>query len=309
MINPRALKLFHLVANTGSLAAASEQFNLSPPAASRLLSILESELDLELFSREGRHLSLTTQGERFVRESQPILINFESIERIAQDIRADSATALRVLSTAPVAVSWITPALTQLRAQHPGFACAVEVVDHLGMQSLVGSRSHDIAVASLPLGHNSSRLSEHPLCAARFEAVMHRDHPCAKKSHLSAKDLAEHTLISLYQGQIGRTRQDEFLHSQQVEISPQFETSSSVVAMALCRQKFGIALMPAVYLLHDLQPDLISVPIKPERWIQFGAATPEGQKLSSVQQDFLTLLKQYALGNTGIEESENIEIK
>lgn len=72
--------------------------------------------------------------------------------------------------------------------------------------------------------------------------------------------------------------------------------------MALCRQKFGTALMPAVYLLHDLQPELISVPIKPERWIQFGAATPEGQKLSTLQTDFLAYLRQYALGNKGIRE-------
>lgn len=301
MINPRALKLFHLVANAGSLAAASEQFNLSPPAASRLLAILESDLGLELFSREGRHLSLTTQGERFMRESQPILSNFESIDRIAQDIRSQSATALRVLSTAPVAISWITPALTLLRERHPDFACAIEVVDHLGMQSLVGNRAQDIAVASLPLGHASSRLFEQPLCSARFEAVMHRDHPYAKKNYLTAKDLSIYPLISLYQGQIGRTRQDDFFRSQKVNINPQFETSSSIVAMALCQANFGISMMPSIYLLHNLHPDLISLPTKPERWIQFGAATPEGQKLSDVQREFLECLKVYVEANKGIK--------
>lgn len=301
MINPRALKLFHIVANTGSLAAASEQFHLSPPAASRLISILESDLGLNLFSREGRHLTLTVEGHRFVRESLPILNNFQSIQQIAQDIKSKSATALRILSTAPVAVSWITPALAQLKTNYPDLACAVEIADHLGMQSLVGSRSHDIAVASLPLGKASSKLWEQPICEFRFEAVMQKNHPLAKKKSVSAADIAKYPMISLYQGQIGRTRQDDFFQLQNINVTPQFETSSSIVTLSLCQQGFGIALIPSVYLLNnrDQHSNLISRPTTPERWIPFGVAIPTGQKLSKIQQEFLDNLKNIASEKSG----------
>lgn len=294
MINPRALKLFHLIANTGSLASASEQFHLSPPAASRMISLLEADLGFDLFSREGRNLSLTTEGHRFLRESQPILHNYESINRIAQDIKDKSTTALRILSTAPVAVSWITPALGKLKLKHPEFACAVEIVDHLGMQTLVGSRSHDIAVASLPLGRASTQLIEHPLCEFTFEAVFHKNHPLAKQKSVSADDIANYPVIALYQGQIGRTRQDEFFRAENVEIVPQFETSSSIVALSLCEQDFGIALMPSVYLMSNHYPNLTGRPIEPMRNIPFGAVTAEGQKLSDFQLEFLAELKSIA---------------
>lgn len=294
MINPKALKLFHLIANKGSLAAASEQFNLSPPAASRMISLLEIDLEFDLFSREGRNLTLTVEGQRFLRESLPILQNFESIKRIAQDIKNKSTTALRVLSTAPIAVCWITPALARLKIKYPEFACAVEIVDHLGMQTLVGSRSHDIAVASLPLGKTSSQLIEHPLCDFAFEAIFHKKHPLASKESVSAADIAEYPIIALYQGQIGRTRQDEFFRSQNVDIVPQFETSSSIVALSMCQQNFGIALMPSVYMMSNQYPDLTSRPTNPKRNISFGAVTPDRQKLSSFQLEFLNELRNIA---------------
>ena len=294
MVNPKALKLFHLIANKGSLAAASEQFNLSPPAASRMISLLEADLEFQLFSREGRNLTLTIEGLRFLRESLPILHNFESIKRIAQDIKDKSTTALRILSTAPVAVSWITPALGLLKIKYPELACAVEIVDHLGMQTLVGSRSHDIAVASLPLGRPSSQLIEHPICNFAFDAVFHKSHPLAAQRIVTAVDLAKFPIIALYQGQIGRTRQDEFFKSQNIDIIPQFETSSSIVALSLCQQNFGIALMPSVYMMSNQYPNLTSRPIDPMRNINFGAVTAEGQKLSDLQQGFLIELKNIA---------------
>lgn len=294
MINPKALKLFHLIANKGSLAAASEQFNLSPPAASRMISLLELDLGLDLFSREGRNLTLTVEGQRFLRESLPILHNFESIERIAQDIKDKSTTALRVLSTAPVAVSWITPALGRLKIKYPEFACAVEIVDHLGMQTLVGSRSHDIAVASLPLGRTASQLIEHPLFDFAFEAVFHKSHPLAAQESVSTADIAKYPIIALYQGQIGRTRQDDFFRAQNIDIVPQFETSSSIVALSLCQQNFGIALMPSVYMMSNQYPNLTSRPTNPKRNIPFGAVTADGQKLSSFQLEFLDELRNIA---------------
>lgn len=222
MINPRALKLFHIIADKGSLAAASDQFNLSPPAASRLISLLEEDLGFKLFSREGKNLTLSEDGFRFLRESQPILSNFESIEKIAHDIKIKAATALRVLSTPPIATAWIAPALGRLQKKYPLLSCTVEIVDRLELQSNVGSRSHDVAVASLPIRNASSSLNTHSLCKFPFEAVLHKDHPLAAKSVLAPSDIAEFPVIALYKGQLGRIRLDEFFQSQGLDVTPRF---------------------------------------------------------------------------------------
>lgn len=58
----------------------------------------------------------------------------------------------------------------------------------------------------------SSQLIEHPICNFVFDAVFHKTHPLAAQKVVTAVDLAQFPIIALYQGQIGRTRQDEFLN-------------------------------------------------------------------------------------------------
>ncbi len=300
MINPRALKLFHIIADKGSLAAASEHFNLSPPASSRLISLLEEEVGFKLFSREGKNLTLSENGLRFLRESQPILSNFESIENIARDIKVNADTALRVLATPPIATAWIAPALGQLQKTYPRLSCTVEIVDRLGLQSNVGSRSHDVAVASLPIGNASATLQTHPLIKCPFQAMMHKDHPLADRDVLTPADIAEFPVIALYKGQLGRVRLDEFFQSQGLDVTPRFETSSSLVSFSLCRQNLGISVVPSVFFHGNQVPDLVSRSIAPDRWISFGAFTSRVQELSEVQTSFIKILRELAAEWPGV---------
>ena len=68
-MNLRALRLFRQIVLTGSLAEASERLNISASAASRLITLLEDELDIQLFSRDRRRLELTEQGDFFLSTS------------------------------------------------------------------------------------------------------------------------------------------------------------------------------------------------------------------------------------------------
>lgn len=64
-MNFKSLRAFRLVVSQGSLAAAAEALNLSQPAVSRLISLLEDETKLTLFDRSRRRLTLSEAGEAF----------------------------------------------------------------------------------------------------------------------------------------------------------------------------------------------------------------------------------------------------
>ena len=89
-MNFKSLRAFQLVVTQGSLAAAAETMNLSPPAVSRLISLLEVEIKFELFNRTRRRLTMTTAGEAFYRATQPILDGVNELPHIANTIRAGS---------------------------------------------------------------------------------------------------------------------------------------------------------------------------------------------------------------------------
>ena len=61
-LNFKHLRYFLQVADTGSIARASEQLHISPQTISEQLQQLEDQLGGDLFNRQGRRLALTDKG-------------------------------------------------------------------------------------------------------------------------------------------------------------------------------------------------------------------------------------------------------
>ena len=83
----RQLEYFVAVGNAGSIVAASERINVSPPSISTAVSQLETEFGIELFvRRHARCLSLTPGGRRFFNAARTLLENAGALHDIANDI-------------------------------------------------------------------------------------------------------------------------------------------------------------------------------------------------------------------------------
>lgn len=63
MIETKRLAYFVQVAESGSLSKASERLHIAQPALSRQIQILESYLGFSLFTRTGRGMQLTREGQ------------------------------------------------------------------------------------------------------------------------------------------------------------------------------------------------------------------------------------------------------
>ena len=57
------LAFFCLLIKQGSLAATARELNLTPPAVSRRLTLLEERLGVRLLNRTTRRISPTNEGE------------------------------------------------------------------------------------------------------------------------------------------------------------------------------------------------------------------------------------------------------
>ena len=71
------------VAEAGSLSAASKKIGVPVPTISRKLSDLEAHLNVELFQRSSRRMSLTEAGRSYVEACKRIIEQVEDAEREA----------------------------------------------------------------------------------------------------------------------------------------------------------------------------------------------------------------------------------
>lgn len=79
------IRLFITVAECLSFTKAAEQMYISQPTLSRHIADLESTLNVELFERTTRKVSLTTAGRLFLKEATQIINRYDALmQRVAR---------------------------------------------------------------------------------------------------------------------------------------------------------------------------------------------------------------------------------
>lgn len=108
-MNLHALRLFHVIASTGSVTRASELLKISQPAITAQIKKFEKELSLILLEPQGRGIRLTDAGDKIAalaRGCSPSSSKSSSWRGITGRVRpATSAwrrpTCLRTFSSRP----------------------------------------------------------------------------------------------------------------------------------------------------------------------------------------------------------------
>jgi DNA-binding transcriptional LysR family regulator len=115
----RSIEYFVCAAEMGSLAAAANVLDVSPPAVSKLIAALEERLGLALFTRTSRGVVLTPDGETYFARCQQILTDLESAEA-ALTSPSEMPRGTLVIGLPPnLATYCIAPALARFRARYP----------------------------------------------------------------------------------------------------------------------------------------------------------------------------------------------
>ncbi len=110
----RALQAFSAVARTGTVFAAAEELAVTASAISHLVRQLERRLGVRLFTRKGRGLALTAEGERLAASVNPALATIAD----ALSVFARQGTELRISTLSSFAVHWLIPRLSRFQARH-----------------------------------------------------------------------------------------------------------------------------------------------------------------------------------------------
>ena len=113
------LRIFHAVADAGSLTHAGDQLHLSQSAVSRQVRGLEEMLNVTLFHRHARGLILTEQGELLFDATRAMLKRLDAATARIRDSEEEVFGELRVTTTTGFGTLWLAPRLTKLYDKYP----------------------------------------------------------------------------------------------------------------------------------------------------------------------------------------------
>ena len=119
MVDWDKLRVFHAVADKGSLTHAGEVLHLSQSAVSRQIRALEESLSVTLFHRHARGLILTEQGELLFDATSQMTRRLDAAAARIRDSEDEVFGELRVTTTTGFGTLWLAPRLARLYAKFP----------------------------------------------------------------------------------------------------------------------------------------------------------------------------------------------
>ena len=134
----------------GSLVAAATELNMSPSAASRLLTGLERETGLALFSREGKRLRPTAEGRQYFTESYRALVAVDDLPKTARRLASGAKARLLLLSNPRFAAPLMNPAIGRFLRNHSDTEINLEIVLRYEVELTCSERAFDVGIIASP---------------------------------------------------------------------------------------------------------------------------------------------------------------
>lgn len=127
--NFSALRAFEAAARHQNFSRAAEELHLTHGAISHQVRALEDELGTPLFLRNGRHVKVTPDGQRF---AQLLGKTFADIAAAADALRPTRASRRLTVSSIPsFAARWLAPRLGQFIERHPDMEVVLQASGQL----------------------------------------------------------------------------------------------------------------------------------------------------------------------------------
>lgn len=118
-IQPSDPGFFVALVGAGSLTAAARELAVSPAAVSKRLAQLEARAGVQLVNRTTRRMSLTVEGDTYLRHARRILGELEDLEHQLGAARGRPAGLLRINATLGFGRSHVAPLVSRFVRRFP----------------------------------------------------------------------------------------------------------------------------------------------------------------------------------------------
>lgn len=155
----RQLRTFVAVAELRHFARAASLCNLSQPAVSHQIALLEEELGAKLLNRAARRVSLTVAGEVFLEEARRILGAVDRARERMEEVARGAVGRIRLGATPTPGLYVLPPVLAKYRGEHQAYDLRFEIGPLHEIAERVARNDLDMAIVTgaLPSGELRTR--------------------------------------------------------------------------------------------------------------------------------------------------------
>lgn len=290
-----AYKIFHTVAKTGNISRAANELFISQPAISKAIAKLENNLNVTLFVRNSRGVSLTDEGKLLY---DHLTIAFESIDIAEEQIHKVHELEMgqiRIGVSTTLCKYLLLPYLKKFVEQYPHIKVLIECRSTFHTLKLLEEGKIDIGLIGAPgnikgIHFDSVTTIQDTFVTTKsyLDNLMLRDSQCTIENVLSHGNL-----MLLDEKNVTRKYIEDYFQENRIITNQILEINTMDLLIEFAKIGLGIACVVEDFVMHELSVgSLIQIPLaKPLKRREIGFAYNTKSYLSESAKKFINFYK------------------
>lgn len=226
-----------------NVTVTAESLLTSQPGVSKQIRLLEDELGVQIFQRNGKHLTeITAAGQSVIEIAGLILGEVDNIKRIAAEHCDDSRGSLSIATTHTQARYVLPPTIKKFILDYPDVSLHMHQGTPMQISELAVNRNVDFAIATEAL-ELFDDLIMLPCYRWNRSIVVPDDHPLAAMDEITLEAVAEFPIVTYVFGFTGRSQLDNAFYEAGLTPKVVFTAVDADVIKTYVRLGLGIGIV------------------------------------------------------------------
>ncbi|MBV7504798.1 LysR family transcriptional regulator [Bacillus sp. sid0103] len=146
------LRYFYTTAKLENISLAAKELLISQPALSKAITNLESELQMDLFFRNGKRISLNDNGRFLFQRAERIFSEVTNLEHSLNERRKDGGGNLSIVTTLPYT---FTNLIDLFFNDYPDVRCQQVPLSKENLQQFIEYGKYDVCITTENINHSN----------------------------------------------------------------------------------------------------------------------------------------------------------
>ncbi len=253
----RQLRAFTKAAETLNFTEAAKALYVTQSSFSQSIKMLEEELNVTLFHRNSHEVSLSQAGMELLPFARQTLQQADNCKNRMNDLLKLRVGTLNVGVTHSFSLLMNETIMLFLKT-YPGIKLNIYYKTMDELMEMLTRRALDFVLSFKP-SDNYPQIESHMLFDDCLSAIVTKDHPLARFSSITARQLADYPLVLPTKGLQARNTLDSILYRRDMELTALIEMNSVNPLLRLVRNSKLVTVLSSASI--ETYPELRAIPI------------------------------------------------
>ena len=233
------LRYFYITAKLENMSLAAKELLISQPALSKSITTLEAELEMDLFNRNGKRISLNENGRFLYKRLERIFAEVRDLERALDERRDEGSGELSIVATLPYT---FTTLIDLFFNEYPNIKYQQVPLSKKNVTQFIENGKYDVCITTEKIEH--PYVEWHPLFEEEIFLTVPISFPEAENDFIELSKMRDIPFVGLTHQYGFRILTDQFCDDIGFKPHYQFEFEEATAILKFVKSGRGVSFTP-----------------------------------------------------------------